>query len=71
MGKGSEEVYGGMQRKKKKEKIDEHRNQTRSLYAAIGFRKLLLRDLGLEGAKSESGTLCQPVTSGICEGCAA
>jgi hypothetical protein len=34
--------------------------------AATGFRKLLLRDLDFKGARSESGTLCQPVTSGIC-----
>lgn len=28
------------------------------------FRSELLRDLDLDGARSESGTLCQPVTSG-------
>lgn len=42
---------------------------TRGLYAAAtGFRRLLLRDLGFDGARSAIGTLCQPVTSGIDDG---
>lgn len=42
----------------------------RPLYAAATvFRRLLLRDLDLDGPRSESGTLCQPVTSGIDGGC--
>lgn len=49
-------------RKKQKRR----KQETRIHYcAATGLRRLLLRDLGFEGAKSESGTLCQPVTSGI------
>lgn len=63
---------GGESEREKKSNGEEQRGyakRTQVYAAATAFRRELLRDLGFDGARSERGTLCQPVTSGIDGGC--